>query len=277
MDFVIKDGVLSKYMGTGGAVVIPLGVTEIGVRAFAGRDDVISVEIPESVLVIDKWSFAECTALKHVCLGGCASVGEGAFYRCVELCSLEAPGGVETIGTSAFFGCAKLTSPTLNAVRFELPTYRDATAVAQSAYPDEDALTTVSYSWEDYKRITAELQEYALIFVTEEYDCIVGADEPLVMEVNQPIADKMIAVADGRFAGCLLEDSFTCYVSGKMVERRSYVLLCLEDKPKRVQYMDGSHCASDAYSRVTACFRRRGNSFGWVGIVGTGRKIISDS
>jgi len=35
-DFVIKDGVLEKYQGSGGAVVIPDSVTSIGVRAFEG-------------------------------------------------------------------------------------------------------------------------------------------------------------------------------------------------------------------------------------------------
>ncbi len=33
-DFVIKEGVLDKYKGPGGDVVIPEGVTEIGNRAF---------------------------------------------------------------------------------------------------------------------------------------------------------------------------------------------------------------------------------------------------
>ena len=33
-DFVIEQGVLTKYTGPGGDVVIPDGVTEIGYQAF---------------------------------------------------------------------------------------------------------------------------------------------------------------------------------------------------------------------------------------------------
>ena len=33
-DFIIENGVLRKYVGPGGDVVIPEGVTEIGIKAF---------------------------------------------------------------------------------------------------------------------------------------------------------------------------------------------------------------------------------------------------
>ena len=35
-DFIIENGVLTKYIGPGGDVIIPEGVTEIGFKAFAG-------------------------------------------------------------------------------------------------------------------------------------------------------------------------------------------------------------------------------------------------
>ena len=35
-DFIIIDGVLTKYTGPGGDVVIPAGVTSIGDSAFSG-------------------------------------------------------------------------------------------------------------------------------------------------------------------------------------------------------------------------------------------------
>ena len=35
-DFVIEDGVLKKYNGPGGDVVVPEGVTAIGANAFTG-------------------------------------------------------------------------------------------------------------------------------------------------------------------------------------------------------------------------------------------------
>ena len=48
-DFVIKDGVLKKYKGSGRKVVIPDGVTEIGDNAFRACSRLSSVTIPECV------------------------------------------------------------------------------------------------------------------------------------------------------------------------------------------------------------------------------------
>ena len=42
-DCTIENRVLRQYRGPGGEVAVPFGVTVIGERAFAGRDDVTRV------------------------------------------------------------------------------------------------------------------------------------------------------------------------------------------------------------------------------------------
>ena len=59
-DFVIENGVLTKYTGSGGDVIIPEGVTKIGNSAFYGCANLTSVTIPGSVKEIDKRVFQGC-------------------------------------------------------------------------------------------------------------------------------------------------------------------------------------------------------------------------
>ena len=59
-DFVIENGVLIKYVGHGGDVVIPEGVKEIGYSAFYNCKSLASVTIPDSVTEIGWRAFEGC-------------------------------------------------------------------------------------------------------------------------------------------------------------------------------------------------------------------------
>ena len=56
-DFIIENGVLTKYVGLGGDVEIPEGVTEIGKDALKGQN-IETVTIPESIDKIDSQGLA---------------------------------------------------------------------------------------------------------------------------------------------------------------------------------------------------------------------------
>ena len=57
-DFLIKNGVLKKYKGDGGDVIVPEGVFAIGDNAFKDCEDLVSVVLPAGVTVIGDRAFA---------------------------------------------------------------------------------------------------------------------------------------------------------------------------------------------------------------------------
>ncbi|MBQ7827337.1 MAG: leucine-rich repeat domain-containing protein, partial [Clostridia bacterium] len=65
-DFVIEDGVLTRYLGKGGDIVIPEGVVKIGSWVFSEEDVPTTILVPASVKFIDGMAFAGCTTLTDV-------------------------------------------------------------------------------------------------------------------------------------------------------------------------------------------------------------------
>ena len=117
-DFVIENGVLKKYIGPGGDVVVPEGVTEIGYRAFEGdyfgeSTPIESVTLPASVVRIEESAFELCTLKRITMPNPAVSIGRGAFCDCVNLESLELPAQMTEIEDRAFAGCKRMKKLTL--------------------------------------------------------------------------------------------------------------------------------------------------------------------
>ena len=109
-DFVIENGVLIKYQGPGGDVVIPEGVTSIGVWAFKDCSSLASVVIPNGVTSIGDEAFSHCRSLTSVVIPeGVTSIGKQAFWDCSSLTSVVIPESVTSIGDEAFSYCKSLT------------------------------------------------------------------------------------------------------------------------------------------------------------------------
>ena len=95
-DFVIKDGVLRKYVGPGGEVRIPAGVTVIGEKAFFGNNSVQRVMVPEGVTKIEDAAFMDCRLMRMLSLPkSLTEAGPHAFWRCVQLSVVVCPPTVQ--------------------------------------------------------------------------------------------------------------------------------------------------------------------------------------
>ena len=89
---ILDDGIeITGYTSQVADVIIPaeidgVPVTAIGVSAFSGNENVVSVTIPKSVTTIGEGAFANCTNLKSIIFSGdIETIGENAFVDCTSL------------------------------------------------------------------------------------------------------------------------------------------------------------------------------------------------
>ncbi len=95
------------------SVIIPNGVTSIGISAFEGCLSLESITIPTTVEYIGKAAFKDC-GLKSITIpNGITSIEYETFQGCSNLESIVIPNSVTTIGQNAFYYCFGLKSVTL--------------------------------------------------------------------------------------------------------------------------------------------------------------------
>ncbi|MBQ7829341.1 MAG: leucine-rich repeat protein [Clostridia bacterium] len=86
-------------------------VTKIRTRAFAGHNNLISVQIPETVQVIGEGAFEQCKNLESVNLPSKITIIYSyTFSGCEKLKGVEIPAGVYHIGEEAFADCVSFES-----------------------------------------------------------------------------------------------------------------------------------------------------------------------
>ena len=113
-DFRIENGILVEYLGSGGDVTIPDGVTAIGHLAFQDCENLKTVKLPNSVTVIGYGAFFNCTGLKSVTISDSViTIGQYAFGSCGSLTSVKIPDSVTYIGREAFSSCSSLEQLTI--------------------------------------------------------------------------------------------------------------------------------------------------------------------
>lgn len=85
-DFIIINDCITGYVGNGGDIVIPDGITEISDSAFMQNDNITNLIIPD----------------------GCTKIGMSAFSYCSELKTVTFEGDMEQVGMMSFLGCPNL-------------------------------------------------------------------------------------------------------------------------------------------------------------------------
>lgn len=160
-DFVIENGVLTRYIGTEDTIYLPTSITRIGEGAFYGSH-VKNVTLPDSVKTIDTFAFEDCHSLKSINIPSsvtyigqsafvyCTSLTDitipssiteisiGTFAYCTSLKNVTIPNSVTTIGSAAFFNCTSLTSCTIpdSVTSIGMAIFEGCTSLKDKTVPD---------------------------------------------------------------------------------------------------------------------------------------------
>ena len=120
--FITNNGVITitKYTGSGGAVIIPSMTNGYPVACIQGyalsNCPFTSVWIPNSVTNIGEGAFASCPFLTNVTLpNSVTSIADSLFAHCPSLTGVTIPRGITSIGLYAFAVCSSLSNVTIPA------------------------------------------------------------------------------------------------------------------------------------------------------------------
>ena len=118
------------------SIELPNSLTIIDYGAFMDCSELTNVIIPNSVISIGTYAFSGCSKLSRVTLSEAVTeISYGAFYQCSGLCSITIPSSIKLIDEFAFDGCSSLTS-------LSIPESVDS--IGRCAFYGCDALNEVS-------------------------------------------------------------------------------------------------------------------------------------
>jgi hypothetical protein len=121
-------GITGASSSPSGALVIPPGVTKIGLYAFQTCTAVTSLSLPGSLVALNQYAFDGCTGISSVTIPSRVSlIPFASLSHCTSLTSVTLGAGVTDISYTAFDSDSSLSSitliptvpPTLEATAFD--------------------------------------------------------------------------------------------------------------------------------------------------------------
>lgn len=107
-EFRIEDGMVIEYLGNGGDIVIPEGVSDLMFSSFT-VDSITSINVPGSIKEITSHVFSDLINLHTVYINeGVEEIGFATFYNCEKLEKVFIPKSLNKINDISFGNCVSL-------------------------------------------------------------------------------------------------------------------------------------------------------------------------
>ena len=154
------------------SATIPADTNVIGKYAFSGKD-IKSIDIPDSISVIETGAFANCqslaivslpdtlTAIPDTCFLNCKlisavdfpaaadSIGFRAFAGCTNISSVVIPANIKNVGDYSFEGCSKLANLTIEegVINIGAAAFKDCNVITRVDFPNSVESIGASCFW----------------------------------------------------------------------------------------------------------------------------------
>lgn len=131
-----RESVFSLNAETLNTALVNEGVINIGLTAFYECENLITVELPESLTIIADSAFNRCHSLNNVYLSdNITSIGRSAFYECYSFTEVFLPDNLTKVQSSCFSRCKGLVT---------LVVGKNVESIGSSAFSECDLLANIS-------------------------------------------------------------------------------------------------------------------------------------
>jgi hypothetical protein len=196
------------------SVTIPNGVTTVGGEAFSGCTNLVGVKLPNSVTSIGASAFYECAKLPTVALPtNLRTIDDSAFRGCTGLITIKMPNTVTWIGDSIFYGCAKLENVTLSNQLTGVPSYAFYGCARMTTPTFASTITEIgAYAFANCVRISGVLTVPSIVSRIGSY-AFSGCTGITAVVVNSTVK---IVIDTYAFSNCTAITSANLYSSADM-------------------------------------------------------------
>jgi len=204
-----KPGPWYQYRNSITKVVIEEGITSTGAYAFSNTKNLVSIQLPSSLIYLVGASFFNCTGLPSLDVPeGVRFIGMGAFDGCRSLTSVSFPASVVSVGIDLFLDAHKVVEVKMHP---DNPYYHSEDGVLY----DKEMHTIISYPPGKRGTYTIPSSVVAIPSFTFQ-DCVrLGG---LV------IHEKITEIGEFAFYGCSDLESFEVSASNPVFETKDGVI-----------------------------------------------------
>lgn len=188
------------------SIRVPAELEEIDISLYRSCYNLKKLTVPKCITEIPAWAFSESLTLTEVTLLGCATIGEGAFFECVNLAKVSLLGNADFttfLGDQCFYHCTALTEIVIPSYIHQIGASAFENSGLKNVTIECDNITSVgSNAFKGCESLIYNTKDHINYLGNKESPYLV-AIEPTAKNITEITLDEnCIFIADSAFAQC---------------------------------------------------------------------------